>query len=221
MGKKNVRIWLSCFISLLLLLSACSPAVETFGPGGRQEHQPDGTEADGGALTWIYQNSYAGFLDLLGETCPDIELEFLSFAGANRTGYSWAQMRGDDIPDIYWTNSILDEELSSQRLTDLSGYDFINSLPNSVLDRVSVDGGVYLLPITYTMFGIWYNQTLMEEKGWEVPSNFAELEELCGKISAEGLTPGYIATDLTGHAFSGVFNPVSYTHLTLPTTTRV
>nr|WP_289707375.1 extracellular solute-binding protein [Enterocloster clostridioformis] len=205
MGKKNIKILLSLFIVLLLSLSACSPAVEKSETGD-----------DSRALTWIYQDSYAVFLELLGESCPDIELETLSFAGANVTGYSWAQMRADDIADIYNTSQILDEDLASQRLADLSAYDFINRLPTSVLNQVSIDGGVYLLPVAYNMFGIYYNQTLMEEKGWELPANFSELETLCGEIRAEGLTPGYIPADLTGHAFSGVLNLAKTDWLTTP-----
>ena len=38
----------------------------------------------------------------------------------------------------------------------------------------------------------YYNQTLMEEHGWAVPSNFAELEELCGEIRQAGLIPGEV-----------------------------
>ena len=69
-----------------------------------------------------------------------------------------------------------------------------------------MDGEVYLLPVNYAMYGIFYNKTLMEEHKWEVPSDFAELKALCEEIRQEGLIPGVVGTQLTGGPFSTVFN---------------
>lgn len=174
---------------------------------------------NGDALTWGTWGSYGKhekFLTLLRETYPDIELEFLSYTGGNMTGYSWNQMRADDIPDIFITSQILDEELAKERLVDLSGYSFINGLSTAILDQVSIDGGIYLLPTGNAMYGIFYNKTLMEEHGWEVPSNFAELEALCGEIREAGLIPGVVGTQLTGGPFSTVFNLAKTSWLTTP-----
>ena len=190
--------------AVMLLLAACAPAGQT-----------EETEA----LTWGTGGNYARhkpFLELLHKTCPDIELEFVSYAGGNATGYSWAQMRADDIPDIFITTQILDETLAEERLIDLSGYGFVNGFSTAILDQVAIDGGIYLLPVNSTMYGIYYNKTLMEEKGWEVPSNLAELEALCAQIRAEGLIPGVVGTMLTGGPFSAVFNLAKTSWLTTP-----
>ena len=171
------------------------------------------------ALTWGTWGAYGKhkpFLDLLNKTYPEIDLEFISYYGGNATGYSWAQMRADDIPDIFITSQILDEALAKERLVDLSGYDFINQFSTAILDQVSIDGGIYLLPTSNAIYGIFYNKTLMEEKGWEVPGSFAELEALCEKIRAEGLIPGVVGTHLTGGPFSTVFNLAKTSWLTTP-----
>ncbi|WP_295747970.1 ABC transporter substrate-binding protein [uncultured Oscillibacter sp.] len=206
MTMKPARRVLALFFAAALLLSACAPLA-----GGR---------ASGGeALTWETWGSYSRhkvFLDLLAQTCPDIELEFRSYTGGNRTGYSWAQMRAGDIPDIFITSQILDKDLAKERLADLSGYDFVNRFSTAILDRVAIDGGVYLLPVDSAMYGIFYNKTLLEEKGWKVPTNFEELEALCGEIEAEGLIPGVIGTQLTGGPFSSVFNLAKTSWLTTP-----
>ena len=136
--------------------------------------------------------------------------------GGNSTGYSWAQMRADDIPDIFITSQILDEELAEERLVDLSGYDFINGFSTPLLDQVSIDGGIYLLPTGTAIYGIYYNKTLMEEHGWTVPTNFSELEALCEEIRAAGLIPGVVGTQLTGGPFSTVFNLAKTSWLTTP-----
>lgn len=125
-------------------------------------------------------------------------------------------MRADDIPDIFITSQILDEDLAKERLIDLSGYDFINDFSTALLDQVSIDGGIYLLPVNNAMYGIFYNETLMEEHGWEVPSDFTELETLCEEIREAGLIPGVVCTQLTGGPFSNVFNLAKTDWLTTP-----
>ncbi|MCM1136724.1 MAG: extracellular solute-binding protein, partial [Clostridium sp.] len=181
-----------------LMLAAC----------GSNENPSDfgATKSESSALTWVTWGGYDSFWELLKERDPDIEIEFVSYAGANYTGYSWAQMRADDIPDLFSTSQILDENLAKERLVDLSSYDFVNDLSTSILDQVSIDGGVYLLPVSNAMYGILYNKTLMEENGWELPRNFDELETLCAEIRASGLIPGLVGTQLTGNDFSAVFN---------------
>lgn len=191
-------------IAAVLLLPACASA-------GTPE-----AGARTGALTWTTWSGYEEFLKLLEGTYPDIALEYLPYSGGNRTGYSWIQMRNDDIADIFITSQILDETLAEERLIDLSAYSFINGFSTSVLDQVSVNGGVYLLPVNYAMYGIFYNKTLMDEYGWEVPGSFEELEALCGEITEAGLLPGVLGTQLTGNTFSAVFNLAKTGWLTTP-----
>lgn len=194
--KLSHRLW-ALSVCLILLLSAC-----TFG-----EKAPDAKSSDNDVLTWgRWGSGYGDFLELATQTYPEIKWELTAYAGTNSTGYSWVQMRADDIPDIFITTKVVDADLAKERLVDLSYYDFIDGLPTSLLDRVSIDGGIYLLPVSNTISGIYYNKTLMEERGWEVPTNFAELEALCAEIEEAGLIPGVITTQLTGASFSTVFN---------------
>ncbi|MCI8624563.1 MAG: extracellular solute-binding protein [Provencibacterium sp.] len=203
MRTKFLQSLLAVIAAAALLLSGCASA---------------GKAPDSGsdALTWVAWSGHENFLELLGETYPDIEWDPISYEGANRTGYSWAQMRSGDVPDIFITSQILDEELAKERLADLSGYDFVNRFSTSVLNHVAIDGGVYLLPVNNIMYGIFYNKTLMEEHGWEVPASFAELEALCAEIEAAGLIPGVIGTQLSGNTFSAVFNLAKTSWLTTP-----
>lgn len=175
---------------------------------------PAGVRSDSDALTWGVWIGYEKFLDLAHQTYPDIELELTAYAGANGTGYTWVQMRADDIPDIFTTSQILDRDLAKEQLVDLSGYSFVSNFSTSLLDQVAIDGGVYLLPVNNAMYGIYYNKTLMEEHGWQVPSDFAELETLCEEIEEAGLIPGVIGTLLTGNTFSAVFNLAKTSWLT-------
>lgn len=202
--RKKLPKRIAALSAAFILLCGCAPSEQN-----GENAVSDGASSGGAgsdALSWVTWGGYDGFWELLGETYPDIEIDYIGYAGANYTGYSWAQMRGDDIPDLFSTSQILDRELAKERLLDLSGYDFMNNISTSVLDQVSIDGGVYLLPVSNAMYGILYNKTLMEEMGWEIPQNYRELEALCGEIKDEGLIPGVVGAQLTGNTFSAVFN---------------
>ena len=200
---KKIRRFAVCLsMAALLLLSACS----SLSPSA----------AERGPLSWTAWGGYEAFHALARETYPEIEWELEPYDGANRTGYSWVQMRSGDIPDLFVTSQILDGELAKERLVDLSNYEFIDRFPTAILDQVSVDGGIYLLPVTYGMYGIFYNRTLMEEHGWQLPANFDELEALCARIREAGLIPGVAGTQLTGNTFSALFNLAKTDWLTTP-----
>ena len=203
MMYKALRHLFLPFLAAVLFLCACA----------------DGAADSGGALTvstGIVYGRFQKLWTLLDETYPEIELDFISYTGSNATGYSWIQMQADDIPDIFITTQILDEDLVTERLADLSAYPFIGDLSNAVLNQVSIDGGIYLLPTDYSMYGIFYNKTLMEENHWQVPASFEELETLCGQIQEAGLLPGVAGTMLTGDPFSAVFNLAKTDWLTTP-----
>lgn len=60
------------------------------------------------------------------------------------------------------------------------------------------DGKTYLAPMFYSPTGLFYNQGLLEEHGWEVPTTWDEMWELGDKAEAEGIalftypTTGYL-----------------------------
>ncbi|MCM1523625.1 MAG: ABC transporter substrate-binding protein [Ruminococcus sp.] len=212
--RKKLSDRAAALSAAFILLCGCAQSEQTAENAVSDGVSAGGTGSD--ALSWVTWGGYDSFWELLGETYPDIEIDYIGYDGANYTGYSWAQMRGDDIPDLFSTSQILDRELAKERLLDLSGYDFMNNISTSVLDQVSIDGGVYLLPVSNAMYGILYNKTLMEEMGWELPQNYRELDALCGEIKDKGMIPGVVGSQLTGNAFSAVLNLAKTGSLTTP-----
>ncbi|MEE2627846.1 MAG: extracellular solute-binding protein, partial [Candidatus Latescibacterota bacterium] len=61
-------------------------------------------------------------------------------------------------------------------------------LPGS-LDRYEHEGKVYGIPLLYSIYAVWYNKNLFEERGWEVPRTWAEFHALCKQIKDEGIWP--------------------------------
>lgn len=59
-------------------------------------------------------------------------------------------------------------------------------LENSITNPYG-DGKTYLMPMFYGPCGLFYNQGLFDEKGWEVPTTWDEMWELGDKAKAEGI----------------------------------
>ena len=72
---------------------------------------------------------------------------------------------------------------------DTPGKTFAETLfPGSQADGV-FDGVQRYLNIGYTVFGIWYSQSLFSEKGWEYPETWDDMLALCETIKADGMAP--------------------------------
>ena len=134
---------------------------------------------------------------------PELFMDRYSLTGEDRK-----LIRNEVFRSVEWTmldRGVIDEEIAEQRilprlpdvctltyydprtdlvsdkLLDLSGYDFTDNYVESRLQDVFDNGAIYLLPSTYNCYGITYNKTLLKKYGWKLPNSFAELEELAVK----------------------------------------
>ena len=61
-------------------------------------------------------------------------------------------------------------------------------LPGS-LDAFKYEGKVYAIPFMYSVYAVWYNKTMFEEQGWEIPTTWEEFFALCDLMRAENTWP--------------------------------
>ena len=112
-----------------------------------------------------------------------------------------------DLPDVctltYYDPQI---DLVSDKLLDLSGYDFTDNYVESRLQDVFDNGAIYLLPSVYNCYGITYNKTLLREHGWELPNSFAELEVLAAKAKEAGVDLCLSQIQYPGYGFQYLCN---------------
>lgn len=149
---------------------------------------------------------YSALEKALKEEYPEVNLEFISYNGYNTTSYFQRLLEVGQIPDIYTTKILPDPALQKEYLIDLSGYDFSTKYAVSRLNECSVDGSIYMLPCNFSVLGIYYNKTLLEKYGWEVPTSFYEMEALIPKIKAAGLEVATTSLEYIGSAFQYLFN---------------
>lgn len=168
-----------------------------------------GCSASGGSkgasegLTMLTASTnYKAFSEGLTSANSDVALDMISYRGYNTSDYIKAQMIAEDCPDIVINTFPNSDELQKNNLLDLSGEDFINNVRAKLLEQVSVDGAVYLIPSNISFFGPYYNKTLFEKNGWNVPTSLEELEALTPKIKAAGATVSEVTSTLPGSSFA-------------------
>lgn len=94
-----------------------------------------------------------------------------------------------ELEDIIFTGYLQDMEVSDSIFYDLSAEDFTSLYNQSVLNNMSSGGSLYQLPINSSIQGIFYNKSLFESYGWEIPETIDAFYKLCDEISAQGIRP--------------------------------
>ena len=108
------------------------------------------------------------FIEQVHSVYPEVNIEIVPYSGDNTTTCLQNMFEANDLPDIC-TLTVYDPMTDhvSDKLLDLSGYDFTDNYVESRLQEVSDNGAIYLLPSSYNCYGITYNKTLLREHGWE------------------------------------------------------
>ena len=213
MQKRKMSAMVLTFSCAIVMLAGCGSKKEV-------ENSNAGSEqtSDHEAITMQapFRNA-SGFMDIVHEKYPEINLQIIPYSGPNYSAYVKAQLKAGDIPDIYCT-TIYSHGSSdvSENLLDLSGYGFTDNYQEARLREVTDNGAIYLLPTYYTCIGITYNKTLLEKNGWELPKSFKELEELAPKVEEAGCKLALNQTQLPGYGFQYMCNILDTDYLNTP-----
>ena len=147
------------------------------------------------------------FIDEVHKTYPEVNIEVIPYSGANTTTYLQNMLEADDLPDICTQTVYNPYNVDlSDKMIDLSGYDFTDNYVESRLKDVSDEGAIYMLPSTYNCFGITYNKTLLKEHGWTLPKSFADIEKLAEEAKRAGVQLCETQIQYPGYGFQYLCN---------------
>lgn len=104
----------------------------------------------------------------------------------------------EDYPDIIGIGGDINYSyyVDAEILADVSDYQGMDDIKqaykdiNEALEIVPTDG-IYGVPYVANAAGILYNRDMFAEHGWEIPTTWDELMDLCDDIQAEGILPFY------------------------------
>jgi raffinose/stachyose/melibiose transport system substrate-binding protein len=145
-----------------------------------------GFKADALNLTAI-ETALQGYMD----ENPEVSI---SYEGLKSSAY-WdaldARAENDALDNIFMVHHDDVVKLKAEgKLSDLSDLATLSNFSDMARSQFTEsDGTVYFLPTMVTTFGFYVNYDLLEEYGYEVPTNWEELAAVCDGFAAQGIVP--------------------------------
>jgi N-acetylglucosamine transport system substrate-binding protein len=81
------------------------------------------------------------------------------------------------------------DDLMTAPSFDTEGKSFKDTLLAGSQDNGVFDGKQQVLNLVYSVYGIWYSESLFKKNGWTYPKTWDEMLQLCEKIKAAGIAP--------------------------------
>ncbi len=159
-----------------------------------------------------YGDDYAIFVkdEMYSRDFPDAEIEYV---GTQRLQEQFqARVVDGNPPDVMdnsgagnFNTTALFSEGQLANLDDLmaapaygqDGVTFADSLVQGSQQEGVFEGSQYVLKYVFSVYGIWYNQALFEEQGWEYPQTWDDMLAMCEKIKTE--------TDMAPWTYQGLY----------------
>ncbi len=104
-------------------------------------------------------------------------------------------LQAQEAPDVISTNgpAFIPELAQAEFLADLGSYaedlGWNESLLSWAVDLGRVNDVLVAIPSQLETLGLFYNKTLMDERGWTVPTNRTELEAVADEMLAADIIP--------------------------------
>ena len=125
----------------------------------------------------------------LAEQYPNITLEWECVDWGNDFQPKMQQYMQSGLPDIMIGKA--------QDVATYAQYGILGEIDGTYLDRgldaarenVTIDGKTYGLVYNALYQGVYYNRTMFEENGWDVPETQADLQAIVDDCNAKGITP--------------------------------
>ncbi|MBD8477182.1 ABC transporter substrate-binding protein [Microbacterium sp. CFBP 8794] len=203
-GRRPRRLLLSATATAAacgLLLTGCSS--EDAGGGSEFGFVAAVQDPDSAITVWVdaaREPAAAAFQ----AANPDIEINVETYdggadgSGSFQTKVSAFDQAGEGWPDVVFSTQNTDASWASQGETPFAAVldkgflddKFLSGFTPGALDPLTVDGSLYGLRNDLAQNVLWYDQSLLDEFGYELPTTWEEYEALGEKVAAEH--PGYI-----------------------------
>ncbi len=178
---------------------------------------PGEQDPDSAITVWV-DASREPAVDAFKAAHPDVAINVETYDG-NASGSASLQTRislfdqaGEGWPDVVFSTQNNDASWASRETAGMQAFaaplnqgwlddEFLDGFTPGSLDPLTIDGTVYGLRNDLAQSVFWYDQSLFDELGYEIPETWEEYQELSDRVAAEN--PGYILGGV-GDAFLGM-----------------
>ncbi|MFB2596685.1 ABC transporter substrate-binding protein [Herbiconiux sp. P17] len=203
LGARKTALTAATGLALTALLAGCatsSPASPTAAPAVSQSDIDKALDQETTITIWTWATTLTGIVEAFEKEHPKITVNVVNVGtgAAHYTKLENALKAGSGAPDLATVEySVLPQFALGGDLVDLNtfGYgDLEDEFSPSVWNSTTIDGGLYELPHNAGPMALFYNKTVFDQFGIEVPTTWAEYADAAKKIHAADPTV-YLAAD--------------------------
>ena len=198
---------LTAGLAVVALLSACTG-------GGDAAVEQDSNSA---ITVWV-DASREPVANAFKEENPDVDINIETYDGnaggsdSFKTKIALFDQSNEGWPDVVFSTQTNDTSWAAKELNGAQAYaaplndllsdGFLDGFTAGANDPMTVDGTVYGLRNDLAPVVLWYNQTLLDEFGYDIPETWEDYEAMSDDLAANH--PGYILGSV-GDSFVGTY----------------
>lgn len=203
-------------LAAVALLSACSGGDATTSDSGFGFAS---VKQDNSAITVWVDAAREPIANAFKEENPDVKINIETYDGnaggsdSFKTKMALFDQSGEGWPDVVFSTQTNDTSWASKEINGTQAYAaplnkgllddaFLDGFTAGANEPMTVDGTVYGLRNDLAPVVLWYNQTLLDEFGYDIPTTWEEYEALSDDLAADH--PGYILGSV-GDSFVGTY----------------
>ena len=130
----------------------------------------------------------------------------------------WAKDNPPDFVFLEGTNIPTETWMRENKLRDLTSlYETGKVYGTDVLIKDHLKDGltftyadtnkIFQMPILLSTYGVWYDEALMNQNGWNCPTNYDEMLTFCQTAQSSGISPMIYTGQYSGYAVWGFLMP--------------
>lgn len=138
----------------------------------------------------LYKELFAQFM----EENPDIVINGTFVPDSQKVIVT--RVATNDVPDMVSLLPTSEQFQIMQRegvFRDLSSEPILEKVDPGLVEMCRIDGKVYVVPVNFSGFGLYYNVDLFAEKGLTPPTTIDEMFAICETLKSQGIQPLSIA----------------------------
>jgi len=134
------------------------------------------------------QATWDHIIDLFQAENPDIRVNMEILPEDQYYTTLQARVMAGEGLDVFMVNpgSRFNTFLRADAFMDLTGQPFLDELYPNFISCGNVDGKQYIIPLSKSFVGLFYNKTIMEELNLEVPTTWDDFLAVCEAIKQSG-----------------------------------
>jgi raffinose/stachyose/melibiose transport system substrate-binding protein len=179
------------------------PAAATQAPAGQQTQSGQQATITLSSIA-VGSDQLAPLMADFEKANPNIKVNVQYLPQATLGQATVTALQAGNAPDVMYTNGGTGQLHSvfalgkTGYLADLSQRPWAKDVPAVAHDLFWDGNKLYGLPVAFSLVGVVYNTSQFQQMGLQVPTTFAELVTLCGKIKAAGKIPMALAGQAPG-----------------------